>query len=113
MLLSTVKITCLREKVRFINHDSEIKAVLVQDRQSRQVNDYVEHDLHYLIYLFIIIIIIIIIIIVIIIIGFYPVSVLVTNVCSLSTFSKLCQPLKGQLRKTADKNVSQTVLVKE
>ena len=65
------------------------------------------------IYLFIIIIIIIIIIIVIIIIGFYPVSVLVTNVCSLSTFSKLCQPLKGQLRKTADKNVSQTVLVKE
>ena len=111
MLLSTVKITCLREKVRFINHDSEIKAVLVQDRQSRQVNDYVEHDLHYLIYLFIIIIIIIVIIV--IIIGFYPVSVLVTNVCSLSTFSKLCQPLKGQLRKTADKNVSQTVLVKE
>ena len=30
-----------------------------------------------------------------------------------STFSKLCQPLKGQLRRTADKNLSQTVLVKQ
>ena len=103
MFLSAVKITCLRERVLLTNkpHDSEIKGILVQDRQLRRINDYVEHDLYYLIYHY-----------------YYYYLDFIHFLFSLqtsaaSTFSKLCQPLKGQLRRTADKNVSQTVLVKK
>ena len=106
MFLSAVKITCLRERVLLTNkpHDSEIKGILVQDRQLRRVNDYVEHDLYYLIYHY-----------------YYYHKYYMDFIHFLfslqtsaaSTFSKLCQPLKGQLRRTADKKVSQTVLVKE
>ena len=109
MFLSAVKITCLRERVLLTNkpHDSEIKGILVQDRQLRRINDYVEHDLYYLIYHY----------------YYYYyyyyyyldfIHVLFSlQTSAASTFSKLCQPLKGQLRRTADKNVSQTVLVKK
>ena len=106
MFLSAVKITCLRERVLLTNkpHDSEIKGILVQDRQLRRVNDYVEHDLYYLIYHY----------------YYYHKYYLdfihflfSLQTSAASTFSKLCQPLKGQQRRTADKNVSQTVLVKE
>ena len=104
MFLSAVKITCLRERVLLTNkpHDSEIKGILVQDRQLRRVNDYVEHDLYYLIYHY----------------YYYHKYYLdfIHFLFSLQTsaaISKLCQPLKGQLRRTADKNVSQTVLVKD
>ena len=109
MFLSAVKITCLRERVLLTNkpHDSEIKGILVQDRQLRRINDYVEHDLYYLIYHY----------------YYYYYYyyyyldyihfLFSLQTSAASTFSKLCQPLKGQLRRTADKNVSQTVLVKE
>lgn len=106
MFLSAVKITCLRERVLLTNkpHDSEIKGILVQDRQLRRVNDYVEHDLYYLIYHY----------------YYYHKYYLdfihflfSLQTSAASTFSKLCQPLKGQLWRTADKNVSQTVLVKD
>ena len=107
MFLSAVKITCLRERVLLTNkpHDSEIKGILVQDRQLRRVNDYVEHDLYYLIYHYYYY-------------YYYYYLDFIHFLFSLqtsaaSTFSKLCQPLKGQLRRTADKNVSQTVLVKK
>ena len=105
MFLSAVKITCLRERVLLTNkpHDSEIKGILVQDRQLRRVNDYVEHDLYNLIYHYY---------------YYYYYLDFIHFLFSLqtsaaSTFSKLCQPLRGQLRRTADKNVSQTVLVKK
>ena len=108
MFLSAVKITCLRERELLTNkpHDSEIKGILVQDRQLRRINDYVEHDLYYLIYHYYYYY------------YYYYYLDFIHFLFSLqtsaaSTFSKLCQPLKGQLRRTADKNVSQTVLVKK
>ena len=107
MFLSAVKITCLWERVLLTNkpHDSEIEGILVQDRQLRRVNDYVEHDLYYLIYLLLLLLLLLLLDI------FHFLFSLQTS--AASTFSKLCQPLKGQLRRTADKKVSQTVLVKE
>ena len=105
MFLSAVKITCLRERVLLTNkpHDSEIKDILVQDRQLRRVNDYVEHDLYYLIYLLLLLLLVW---------DFFH-FLFSLQTSAASTFSKLCQPLKGQLRRTADKKVSQTVLVRE
>ena len=109
MFLSAVKITCLRERVLLTNkpHDYEIKGILVQDRQLRRVNDYVEHNLCYLIYLLLLLLLLLLLFLDFIHFLFS------LQTSAASTFSKLCQPLKGQLRRTADKNVSQTVLVKK